>query len=94
MRTKPGHTATSVKLMNLKYLVLTSVNRDDLPDGGAGHYAAVVRRVKEVNPDTDVEVLTPDFLGVMSHVEKVIDSPIAVLCPECRNSAPTDAPRA
>ncbi len=75
---EPEHTANSVKLMNLKYLVLTSVNRDDLLDGGAGHYAAVVRKVKEENPGTDVEVLTPDFLGVMSHVETVVDSPIAV----------------
>lgn len=75
---EPEHTAHSVKLMNLKYLVLTSVNRDDLPDGGAGHYAAVIRRVKEVNPDTDVEALTPDFLGVHRDIETVVDSGIAV----------------
>ena len=75
---EPEHTANSVKLMNLKYLVLTSVNRDDLEDGGAGHYAAVVKRVKEVNPETDVEALTPDFLGVLSDVETVVDSGISV----------------
>lgn len=75
---EPDHTANSVKLMNLKYLVLTSVNRDDLEDGGAGHYAAVVKRVKEVNPETDVEALTPDFLGVLADVETVVDSGIAV----------------
>lgn len=75
---EPEHTASSVQLMKLKYLVLTSVNRDDLEDGGAGHYAAVVKRVKEVNPDTDVEALTPDFLGVLTDVETVVDSGISV----------------
>ncbi|MCW7554409.1 lipoyl synthase [Endozoicomonas gorgoniicola] len=75
---EPEHTANSVKLMNLKYLVLTSVNRDDLEDGGARHYAEVVRRVKAENPATDVEVLTPDFMGVMADVEKVMDSGISV----------------
>ncbi len=75
---EPENTARSVALMNLKYVVLTSVNRDDLPDGGAGHYAACVRRVKEVNPDTAVEALTPDFLGVLRDVETVVDSGIEV----------------
>ncbi len=75
---EPEHTAHSVQLMSLKYLVLTSVNRDDLPDGGAGHYAQVIRRVKEVNPETDIEALTPDFLGVHRDIETVVDSGIAV----------------
>ncbi len=75
---EPENTARSVALMNLKYVVLTSVNRDDLPDGGAGHYAACVRRVKEVNPDTAVEALTPDFLGVLKDVETVVDSGVEV----------------
>jgi len=75
---EPNHVARSVQLMNLNYVVLTSVNRDDLSDGGAGHYAACVRRVKEVNPDTAVEALTPDFLGVPGDVETVLDSGIEV----------------
>ena len=75
---EPERTAQSVALMGLKYLVLTSVNRDDLPDGGAGHYAACVKRVKEVNPETAVEALTPDFEGVLSDVEAVVDSGIEV----------------
>jgi lipoic acid synthetase len=75
---EPDKVARSVQLMNLKYVVLTSVNRDDLPDGGAGHYAACVRRVREVNPETAVEALTPDFLGVPRDVETVVDSGIAV----------------
>ena len=73
---EPDNTARSVQLMQLRYVVLTSVNRDDLPDGGAGHYAACVRRVKQVNPDTAVEALTPDFLGVLPDVETVVDSGI------------------
>lgn len=72
------NTARSVALMNLKYVVLTSVNRDDLPDGGAAHYAQCVRRVKEENPETSVEALTPDFLGVLADVETVLDSGIEV----------------
>ena len=72
------NTARSVELMGLKYLVLTSVNRDDLEDGGAAHYAATVKRVKEVNPDTAVEALTPDFQGKLEDVEVVIDSGIEV----------------
>ncbi len=75
---EPENTARSVELMGLKYVVLTSVNRDDLPDGGAGHYAACVRRVKEVNAETAVEALTPDFLGVLADVETVVDSGIEV----------------
>lgn len=75
---EPDNTARSVQLMSLKYVVLTSVNRDDLADGGAGHYAACVKRVKEVNPETAVEALTPDFLGQLEAVETVLDSGIAV----------------
>jgi lipoic acid synthetase len=75
---EPNNTARSVQLMNLKYVVLTSVNRDDLPDGGAGHYAACVKRIKEENPDTGVEALTPDFLGNLKDVETVVDSGIEV----------------
>jgi len=75
---EPANTARSVQLMNLKYVVLTSVNRDDLDDGGAGHYADCVRRVKALNPGTAVEALTPDFLGVLADVETVLDSGIEV----------------
>lgn len=75
---EPANTARSVQLMGLKYVVLTSVNRDDLEDGGAGHYAACVRRVKEDNPETAVEALTPDFLGALKDVETVVDSGIEV----------------
>jgi lipoic acid synthetase len=64
--------------MGLKYVVLTSVNRDDLEDGGAAHFAACVRAIKRVNPDTAVEALTPDFQGVLADVETVVDSGLEV----------------
>ena len=75
---EPANTAESVRLMGLKYVVLTSVDRDDLPDGGAAHYAACVRAVKAVNPQTAVEALTPDFGGRTADVETVVDSGLEV----------------
>lgn len=75
---EPANVARSVELMGLKYVVLTSVNRDDLADGGAGHYAAAIRAIKRRNPGTAVEALTPDFEGVMSDVETVVDSGLEV----------------
>jgi hypothetical protein len=64
--------------MRLKYVVLTSVNRDDLPDGGAAHFAACVRAIKALMPATAVEALTPDFQGVLRDVETVVDSGLEV----------------
>jgi lipoyl synthase len=75
---EPLHAARTVELMKLKYIVLTSVNRDDLPDGGAGHYAACIRAIKERSPQTAVEALTPDFQGVLADVETVVDSGLEV----------------
>ena len=62
----------------LKYVVLTSVNRDDLADGGSAHYAAAVRAIKRRNPGTAVEALTPDFQGVMRDVHTVLDAGVDV----------------
>ena len=75
---EPRNTAESVAIMGLKYVVLTSVNRDDLDDGGAGHFAQAVREIKQRTPETAVEVLTPDFQGVMKDVETIVDSGIEV----------------
>ena len=75
---EPDNAARSVELMGLKYVVLTSVDRDDLPDGGASHYAACVRAIKERTPDTAVEALTPDFAGALCSVETVLDSGVEV----------------
>ena len=75
---EPAKTARAVQLMGLGYVVLTSVNRDDLEDGGASHYAEVVEAVKALNPDTAVEALTPDFLGDRLAVEVLLDSGLEV----------------
>jgi lipoic acid synthetase len=75
---EPRLAAESVKLMGLNYVVLTSVDRDDLPDGGASHYAACIRKIKEVNPQTAVEALTPDFAGDTNAVQTVLDAGIEV----------------
>ncbi len=75
---EPEHAARSVELMGLKYVVLTSVDRDDLADGGAAHYAECVRAVKRRNPQTAVEALTPDFAGRHDCVETVVDSGLEV----------------
>jgi lipoic acid synthetase len=71
---EPENVARSVELMGLKYVVLTSVNRDDLADGGSAHYAAAIRAIKRRTPATAVEALTPDFQGVMRDVQTVVDS--------------------
>lgn len=60
---EPDHVAEAVKELGLKHVVITSVTRDDLPDGGAGHFAAVINKVKEVAPKATIEVLIPDFQG-------------------------------
>jgi lipoyl synthase len=75
---EPENTARSVELMKLKYIVLTSVNRDDLPDGGAKHYADAIRAIKRRTPHVAVEALTPDFQGVLKDVETVVDSGLEV----------------
>ena len=75
---EPEHAAKSVELMGLNYVVLTSVDRDDLSDGGAAHYAASVEAIKARNPDTAVEALTPDFRGNLDAVRTVAMTPVAV----------------
>jgi lipoic acid synthetase len=71
---EPERLAESIKSMELRHVVLTSVERDDLPDGGAGFWATTVRKVKEVNPHVTIETLIPDFNGVEEHINLVIDS--------------------
>lgn len=71
---EPARVAQAVKKMNLKHAVITSVARDDLKDGGAAVWAATIRAIKHVNPDTAVEVLTADFRGVSEHVDIVLDA--------------------
>ncbi|MEO8742071.1 MAG: lipoyl synthase [Lysobacteraceae bacterium] len=71
---EPAHVAEAVELMRLRYVVLTSVDRDDLADGGAAHYAACVRAIHERAPATAVEALTPDFAGKFEGVACVLDA--------------------
>jgi lipoic acid synthetase len=68
------NSARTVELMNLKYVVLTSVDRDDLADGGAAHYAACVQAIHQRSPQTAVEALTPDFAGNHAAVAAVLDA--------------------
>lgn len=75
---EPANAARSVQLMNLKYVVLTSVDRDDLTDGGSGHYADCIREIKKINPSTAVEALTPDFSGNLQSVATVVNSGLQV----------------
>ena len=75
---EPANTGRAVRLMGLGYVVITSVDRDDLSDGGAAHYAACVREIKKQSPGTAVEALTPDFNGVEEHVGIVVDSGLEV----------------
>jgi lipoic acid synthetase len=72
------NSARSVELMDLRYVVLTSVDRDDLADGGALHYAQCIRAIKRRCPDTAVEALTPDFSGRRNDVATVLDSGVDV----------------
>jgi lipoic acid synthetase len=69
---EPAHVAEAVAAMKLRHAVITSVDRDDLEDGGAGHWADVVEAVHEHNPETAVEVLTPDFRGVGDALDVVL----------------------
>ena len=75
---EPAEAAESVRLMALKYVVLTSVDRDDLADGGAAHFAACVRAIRARNPATAVEALTPDFRGNADAVATVVSSGLQV----------------
>ena len=75
---EPRKIAETISLMSLKYIVLTCVNRDDIPDGGAQHFANTVEAIKELSPQTEVEVLTSDFNGAYDSIETVVNSPIKV----------------
>ena len=73
-RDEPRRVAESVQTMGLRYSTITGVARDDLPDGGAWLYAETVRQIHELNPNTGVELLAPDFNGVPELLEEVFDS--------------------
>ena len=70
--TEPSRVATAVKAMGLRHAVITSVNRDELPDGGATIFARTIESVRRENPNTTIEVLIPDFKGSKSALETVL----------------------
>lgn len=76
---EPLRVAEAVRRLGLKHVVITSVDRDDLPDKGAGHFAATVRAVRSVNPTVTIELLVPDFCGSKSAVDIVIDAKPTIL---------------
>jgi lipoic acid synthetase len=69
---EPAKTAEAIRRMGVKHAVITSVNRDELPDGGAGHFAATVRAIRAASPTTTVELLVPDFLGDLAALDVVL----------------------
>ena len=71
---EPRHVAEMAQRMELRYVVITSVNRDELPDGGSAHFAETVREVRRLLPEARVEVLIPDFLGDEEAVARVLDA--------------------
>jgi lipoyl synthase len=75
---EPEKVATAISKWGLKYIVLTSVDRDDIPDGGSAHIAGTVAQLKERQPDLLVEVLSPDFSGDMASVRRVVTSGLDV----------------
>ena len=71
---EPANVAAMAVRLRLRYVVITSVNRDDLPDGGSMHFAQTVREIRRALPDARVEVLTPDFCGDLDAVARVLDA--------------------
>lgn len=71
---EPKHVAESIQLMQLNHAVITSVDRDDLPDYGAAHWVATIKAIKELNPSVTMEVLIPDFMGQEELIANIIDA--------------------
>jgi lipoic acid synthetase len=76
---EPRHVAEAVKTLGVRHAVVTSVNRDELPDGGAAHFAATIREIRSLTPGVTVEVLVPDFLGSEAALSVVLDEEPEVL---------------
>ncbi len=71
---EPQRVANSVRKMRIRHVVITSVNRDELPDGGSEVWAATIRTIRQMNPGVIIEVLTPDFKGISEQLERVFDA--------------------
>lgn len=85
---EPQHVADAVATLSLAHVVITSVDRDDLPDGGAGHFAATIAALRVTAPATTIEILTPDFLKKTGALETVVDA-----CPDVFNHNLETVPR-
>ena len=75
---EPAKVSNAVKTLNLKHVVITSVDRDDLDDGGSNHFYKVVKAIREKNPNTSIEVLTPDFLRKGEAYKKILEADLDV----------------
>jgi len=71
---EPVNLAKTIAALKLKYVVITSVDRDDLRDGGAGHFVECIRSVRELSPQTKIEILTPDFRGRLDRALEILDA--------------------
>ena len=71
---EPKRVASAVKSLGLKYAVITSVTRDDLPDGGAEHFANCIYEIRKISPETKIEILTPDFKGDEKSLDIIIQA--------------------
>jgi lipoyl synthase len=71
---EPERLAEAIKVMRLSHCVITSVDRDDIPDGGSSFWADTIKRVKEINPETTIETLIPDFDGKSESIQKIINA--------------------
>ena len=71
---EPRHLGETIAKLNLAYVVITSVDRDDLRDGGAGHFVECIRAVRELSPRTRIEILTPDFRGRLDRALEILDT--------------------
>ncbi|MEY4730641.1 MAG: hypothetical protein RL020_1799 [Pseudomonadota bacterium] len=71
---EPLHLAQTIAKLKLKYVVITSVDRDDLRDGGAGHFVACIQKVRELSPTTQIEILTPDFRGRLDRALEILNA--------------------
>ena len=86
---EPKHLAETVAALKLKYVVITSVDRDDLRDGGAGHFADCIKAIRELSPSTQIEVLVPDFRGRLDIALEIL----AETAPDVMNHNLETAPR-
>jgi lipoic acid synthetase len=71
---EPARVAEAIRRLELRHTVITSVTRDDLPDGGADHIGQTIEAVREINPSTTIEILAPDFLGAADSIERVVQT--------------------